>query len=200
MRAGLRGRRRAPLALALLLAAAVPMVQWASATTVLALDLDSRLQRSQDVFVGRVVAVRGEALADEAWTVVTIEVDRWLRAGGADVDDPAAALATRPTVELSFLGGDATGVPRLEVAGMPRLSEGERVLAMTYGSGVRYASPVVGFDQGVFRLVDDVWTDPYGDRLEIDDAGVLQLGTEGTPADDDLLDAVVARLVQVGGR
>lgn len=179
--------------------AALALTTVALATVTIPLDLDARLQRSVDAFVATVASVRSETVGDEAWTVVTLDVESWLRSGGEDVDDPAAEGSARPTVELAFLGGEAPGVPRLEVAAMPRLVDGERVLLLTHGAGGGLASPLVGFDQGIFRLVDDVWTDADGATLGLDPRGVLVLGDAATPHGEDVLAALLARLVQLGG-
>jgi hypothetical protein len=183
---------------AVLVIACASVLGWALATASVALDLDERLERAVDVFVGEVRSVRQEAFADEPWTIVTVEVEVWLRSLGVDVDDAADELLRRPQVELAFLGGTAPGVPRRTVAGMPTLVEGERVLLLSYGPDRRYASHLVGFDQGLFRLVDDVWTDPDGRSLGLGDDGILTLGVTGTPAGEDMLAALAARLEQLG--
>ena len=171
----------------------------ALATASVALDLDERLERAVDAFVGEVRSVRQEAFADEPWTIVTVEVEAWLRSLGVDVDEPVDELLRRPQGELAFLGGTAPGVPRRTVAGMPTLVEGERVLLLSYGPDRRYASNLVGFDQGFFRLVDDVWTDPDGRSLGLGADGILTLGVTGTPAGEEMLAALMARLEQLRG-
>jgi hypothetical protein len=168
----------------------------ASASVVL--DLDERLERAADVFVGEVRSLREEAFDDEPWTVVTLDVEHWLRSAGVDVDDPAAERARRPQVELAFLGGHAPGVPRRTVAGIPSLAPGERLLLLTYGPDARYASNLVGFDQGLFRLADGVWTDADGALLGLDRDGILTLGPTGSPGDEAMLAALRARLEQLG--
>lgn len=191
-------RLRAWLA-AITLVAGLSALGSVQASASVALDLDERLERAVDVFVGEVRSVRQEAFADEPWTIVTVEVEVWLRSLGVDVDDPADERLRRPQVELAFLGGTAPGVPRRTVAGMPTLVEGERVLLLSYGPDRRYASNLVGFDQGFFRLIDDVWTDPDGLTLGLGADGILTLGVTGTPAGEDMLAALVARLEQLGG-
>ncbi|CAN5836249.1 hypothetical protein BH23DEI1_BH23DEI1_13290 [soil metagenome] len=196
-----RQRRRAPrVAFALLAAlACAASSSVASATAAVALDLDTMLSRSVDAFFGEVRAVRSEAFEGEPWTVVTITVERWLRSGGSPVDDASDELDRRPDVELAFLGGDAPGVARRSVAGMPTLTLGERVLLLSYGVETRYASNLVGFDQGLFRLVDDAWTDDDGRTLGLGADGILELGVGASTASaNDVLDAVIARLSQVG--
>jgi hypothetical protein len=176
----------------------------ALATASVALDLDARLERALDVVVGTVRTTRSEAFGLESWTVVTVEVERWLRSEGGDVDDAAALRSARPTLELAFLGGDAPGAPRRTVALMPAFVVGERVLLLTYGADVRYASNLVGFDQGLFRWRDDAWVDVDGAVLGFAGDGTLALGArpdiDVSAADEDVLDALAARLVQLGVR
>jgi hypothetical protein len=179
--------------------AALFVMLWAGATATLPLDLDERLERSVDVFVAEVTEVRGEAIDGAPWTIVTMAVLHWLRSGGVDVVESEVERVRRPVVELAFLGGDAPGVARQTVGRMPTLVVGETLLLLSYGADVRYASNLVGFDQGLFRLVDEGWTDVDGRSLGFDAAGILVLGAAAAPADDELLDALARRLEQLGG-
>jgi hypothetical protein len=191
-----RGRGGPTVLAALLLVASLH----AFATPTVRLDLDDRLERSVDVFVADVSAIRGAPIGVDAWTIVTLEVRHWLRSGGIDVAESEVERVRRPIVELAFLGGDAPGVPRQTVAGMPTLVVGERVLLLSYGAEARYASPLVGYDQGLFRIVDDAWTDADGRTLGFDAAGILTLGALAAPVGDELLDALAQRLEGLGGR
>jgi hypothetical protein len=191
-------RSRLLCLVALLGALFVPLAGTAGATPTVALDLDERLERSIDAFVGTVRSVRAEAFEDEPWTVVSLDVEEWLRSRGVDVDDPADEVLRRSQVELAFLGGSAPGVARRVVAGMPTLVEGDRVLLLTYGPDVRYASSLVGFDLGLFRLEGDAWTDVEGLTLGLGGDGILALGAGATPDGPAVRDALRARLEQLG--
>jgi hypothetical protein len=188
------------LALALVVAVLAPV---AIATAVVARDLDDRLARSLDAFVGEVTSLRVERLADAPWTIVRVTVSGWLRSGGSDVTDADAALAARPVVELAFYGGALAGLPSRQVAGMPTYGVGERVLFLTYGEDTGYASPLVGFDQGAFRLSDGSWRDAAGDVLGLDANRLPVLAPEDAVADPapteaDLMAALAERLAQLG--
>ena len=146
-----------------------------SAAAFLALDLDARLERAVDVFIGEVTAVQGERRDDTPWTVVTFRVETWLLVDGS----PAALGAFERT--LAFLGGTAAGVaPRL-VAGFPDVSVGDRFLVASYGEQARGASPIVGVTQGMWLETNDVWRDPAGAALAVDGAGRPLLSDGGDP-------------------
>jgi hypothetical protein len=146
-----------------------------AAAAFLALDLDARLERAVDVFVGEIVAVQGERRDDTPWTVVTFRVETWLLVDGS----PAALGAFERT--LAFLGGTAAGVAPRQVAGFPDLAVGDRFLVASYGDEARGASPIVGVTQGMWRDSDDVWRDPAGAALAIDGAGRPLLSDGGDP-------------------
>jgi len=140
-----------------------------------ALDLDARLERAVDVFVGEITALQGERRDDMPWTVVTFRVETWLLVDGS----PAALGAFERT--LAFLGGTASGVAPRQVAGFPDLAVGDRFLVASYGDDARGASPIVGVTQGLWRETDDVWRDPSGAALAIDGAGRPLLSDGGDP-------------------
>src|SRR5690606_32035026 len=90
--------------------------------------------------------------------------------GSAEDDD----LAELPpdSLELTFLGGEAPGDRRLVVAGSPSWRTGETVLVAAYDDP-DLASPIVGFRQGLWRLVGDAFVDEDGRGLGLDAAGRL---------------------------
>ena len=169
--------RRLVRGVARALAVVVLLGAWSSgsATAFLALDLDERLERAVDVFVGEVTAVQGERRDDAPWTVVTIRVETWLLVDGS----PGALGAFERT--LAFLGGSAAGVAPRQVAGFPDVSVGDRFLVASYGGEARGASPIVGVTQGLWLEADDVWRDAFGAALAIDGAGRPVLGDGGDP-------------------
>ncbi len=163
------------VARALGVAALVAAFATGSAGAFLALDLDERLERAVDVFVGEVTAVQGERRADTPWTVVTIRVETWLLVDGS----PGTLGAFERT--LAFLGGTAAGVASRQVAGFPDVSVGDRLLVASYGDEAVGASPIVGVTQGLWFETDDVWRDAFGAALAIDGAGRVLLGDAGDP-------------------
>lgn len=164
----LRGRSSALLLMSLL---ALLLSGGAWATTYRHLSLTEMLDRAEIAFLGTVSSVSVEERQGEPWTVVEFAVER-------DVAGPAAEGRR----ELAFLGGDlATG--RLRVELMPSFEVGQRVLILAYLD--QYISPIVGFDQGLWRLGGDGLLDTRGRRLSLDDEG--RLTEDGARVEVDLL-------------
>lgn len=157
-----------------------------------ALDLDERLERAVDVFVGEISEVRFERRGDLPWTVVTFRVGSWLL-----VDGVPGALGPLER-SLAFLGGSAAGVAPRQVAGFPDLTVGERYLVASYGEAATGASPLVGVTQGLWREEGDVWRDAFGAALGVDAAGRPRLGPAGDP-EDVWLPALRARVSELRG-
>ncbi|MDF1524007.1 MAG: hypothetical protein P1P87_14475 [Trueperaceae bacterium] len=181
-----------PLA-ALLLCAAAIAAPTALAGGWLALDLPARLAATRDAFVARVRASDVEVRGGEPWTVVTLEVERWLRRDGRPAADGDPA-----EVRIAIWGGRAPGAAPLLVAGAPSFVPGERVLLLLRSGDAGLAVPIVGVDQGVWRERDGVWSG--------DDGGVLGLGVGGRAAlggdpvgDEVLFDALAEALDEAGG-
>ena len=55
---------------------------------------------------------------------------------------------------LNFLGG-TLGSKRLVVGGMPQLNVGQRVILFTHTPNATYVSPIIGFNQGILKVVHD---------------------------------------------
>jgi hypothetical protein len=66
---------------------------------------------------------------------------------------PVKGQVTSPFT-LDFLGG-TLGNRKVEVSGMPKLQVGDRLILFSYGVDKTFVSPVVGFDQGVLRVIRD---------------------------------------------
>lgn len=154
----------------------------AAATTYLEMTLDEMVAAADIAVYGEVESTSVEERDDLPWTRVLIAVERDL----APADEPSTE------VELWFLGGALPGGRTLVVAGMPSFEAGERILVLAYDE--RYASPVVGFEQGLWRLVGDRLVGADGRRLGFDgDAVALALDAQPAPV-GDLLDALQERL------
>lgn len=170
-------RNLARLLVALLLSGAAS----ATATTYLALTLPELLERTELAFYGTVSSVVVEERDGEPWTVVEFEVERPLTGLGND-EQP---------LELAFLGGELAGGETLRVNLMPGFVVGEQVLVLAYDE--QYLSPIVGFDQGLWRRIAGEFVDERGRRLGLDDSGRLTAG--GVTGEGDLvLDAVAREL------
>jgi len=162
----------------------------AAAAGFVALDLDQRLRAADNAAVGVVSGVDVVVRDGDPWTLVTLEVERWWRAGGERVapgDLPASALPRALTV--AFWGGRAPGTAPLQVAGVPTFAAGERVLWLVRAPDDGLAAPTVGVTQGVWRMVGGVWTGDDGSRLGVGEDGELAL--DGSAVPDELLFAAL---------
>lgn len=176
-------------ALAALLAVTAPTA--AHATTYQALTPAQMLDKADIVFVGTVSDVSVSVRGGRPWTDVTFDVGSPLEGVPVDADGKA-----RGPEKLSFLGGDAVGGPSLTVGGMPRFTTGERVLIFAYDQA--YASPIVGFRQGLWRVTAAGLTDEDGRQLSLDGNGELVAGGSGAPL-QQIVDAIAKRLGSKAG-
>jgi hypothetical protein len=140
------------------------------------------------ILVGTVTAVssRPKATAPQYFeTVVQISVEETV-AGSA----PA-------TIELTLSGGEMGGV-RQRVDGMPELAVGERyVVLLEADHQPPLASPFVGFNQGLYRVVGDtrasaVVRDRQGRPLASDAMPAEARSAGGEPTLDVFLDGLRA--------
>lgn len=150
------------LAFALLVVAC----HWAGATAYRSLTAAETLLTAESVVVAAVLDIEAQADGDLVWTLVRFEVEMTVEASEDDPDpeEEEARQSEELELELRFLGGSLPSGAALLVAGMPTFSVGERViLALQEGSGL--ASPLVGFEQGLWRLADDGAVDASGRYL-----------------------------------
>lgn len=202
---------RTRMAPALMIVALLGVLSGAFATTYLERTPEQALERADRVFLGTVADVRVEGRQGTPWTLVTFEVEAVLKgseddgdgyeaegssgAGASDgaQDDPAplAPDALPGELVLAFLGGAAPGGSVMTVAGMPAFDVGERVLAFSYADA--YASPIVGYRQGLWRVTPGAVRNDDGDLLSVDANGSLSAGGDGSSL-DDVLAALEARL------
>lgn len=165
----------------------------AHATSYLRLTPDAMLTKADLVFVGTVSDLQVAVLGDAPWTRVTFRVDTPLEgvpAPAATTSPPGATSggsSAAPSVTLEFLGGSVPGGPALTVGGMPSFTVGETVLVFAYDQ--RYASPIVGFRQGLWRVGAAGLRDEDGELLTVAAGGGLERGGTGSS-----LDAVVAAI------
>jgi hypothetical protein len=164
---------------ALLVGVAVALLGVAAATTYLALTLDEMLERAELAFHGRVLERSTEARDGEPWTLVTFEVlSSWRGSQGGEVT-------------LGFYGGALEDGVSVAVTGMPELAVGDEVIVLAYDAP--YYSPVVGFNQGLWRLTAQGFARESGELLSLSEAGELTLDGDGA-ATDELLAALRSRL------
>ena len=121
------------------------VVHSVTATSVLEPTLDELVSRAEQIFVGRVVAVRSNVVTSRVGrsivTDVTFAIERTLK---------GSTYAER---SLEFLGG-TVGDETLRVAGMPMFRVGDRDVLFVSEAG-RPVSPIVGFMYGRFRITRD---------------------------------------------
>jgi len=184
---------RAPVARRLrawMLVAMAAVSASAAAAGFVALDLDQRLRAADNAAVGVVSGVDVVVRDGDPWTLVTLEVERWWRAGGERVaPDDLAASALPRALTVAFWGGRAPGTTPLQVAGVPTFAAGERVLWLVRAPDDGLGAPTVGVTQGVWRMVGGVWNGDDGSRLGVGEDGELAL--DGSAVPDELLFAAL---------
>ena len=150
-------------------------VEPASATSVLAPDFDSMVNRSELIFSGRMIGQHCEWRQVEGRRIIVTIVSF----------DVLAAHKGQPgrTIDLQFLGG-TIGDVSLDVSEMPKFKQGERAVLFVEGNGVN-ASPLIGFYHGRFKLEHD----SAGREIVKDRNGPVrrlsQIGRTAAPADSD---------------
>lgn len=122
--------------------AALSLSREALATTVIAKSFQSICHDADMVFVGSVSSVDSRWAAPEPGTIETlVTFTDLVPLYGVDGNE----------VVLRFGGGAVDGM-REEVAGMPGFEVGDRVVV--FARHGRLVSPIVGFHQGLFRVVE----------------------------------------------
>lgn len=179
---GRRGAGVAALLMATLVGGAAPV----TATTVARMETTAQAVTADRIFVGVVTSVvsRPKAAKPKYFeTVVRFDVE----------DTVAGSLPS--SIELTFSGGDVGGI-RQKVGGMPEFVVGERyVVLVEPDQQPALASPVVGFNQGLYRVVGTSRTsavvrDRLGKPLESTSGAARAAGTD--PTLDEFLDGLRA--------
>ncbi len=160
-----------------------------SATSYLELTVEELFGRSDIAFYGRVMTTAVEVRESVPWTVVEFEVVRGFR--GIEFDTTADLEAPPETITLAFLGGQLPSGETLTVNLMPTFETDERVLILAYDHA--YASPIVGFRQGLWRQTEFGFVDEQGRTLSLSDAGEPALDGPGTDT-PSLFEAIVTSL------
>jgi hypothetical protein len=176
-----RVHRAALLALLAVLGAAP-----ARATVVVEKDFAALCTEADLIFVGTVTEVTSE-WSDPQRRAIRTRVSfgdlTWLRGGPA------------PTITLTFAGGEMDGL-REEIAGVPRFAVGER--RVLFARNGEYVSPLVGFSQGQFQVVDGVngavVLDADGKPVSATNRAALQQGASAPAGPPVSLDAFLNRV------
>ncbi|MDX2167010.1 MAG: hypothetical protein SF182_08105 [Deltaproteobacteria bacterium] len=158
----------------------------AGATVVIEKDFAALCREADLIFVGTVTDVTSEwsdAQHRAIRTRVTFGDLTWVRGGSA------------ATVTLRFAGGELDGL-REEIAGVPRFAVGER--RVLFARDGAYLSPLVGFSQGQFQVVDGadgpVVLDADGRPVPATDRAALQQGAGDAAPSPVSLDAFLTRV------
>lgn len=130
------------------------------ATSYLSYSLDAMLQTADIIVFAEVKEVKTVIINEKPWQEVSLEPIRVLKG----TEEKAAQAIT-------FYGGVSEEGLVIQVDGMPDFSEGMKVLFMRYDA--RYASPLVGFSQGMWELQARGLVDKQGRILAVDAAGSL---------------------------
>lgn len=181
-------RRATSRALAILLGGLLLGAQPARATTVVAKDLHALCAEADLIFVGTVRDVRSQWTGAERQSIETL----------VTFSDLTPVLGVEAAeVTLRFAGGTVDDT-REEVAGVPRFTVGERVVV--FARSERSISPVVGFHQGCFRVVDDpsgaVVLDVNHRPLAAAAGGALGVASDTAGESSVPLDAFLTRIRQ----
>ncbi len=180
------GGRWSAVAATLLIATLVGGAAPVAATTVMRVETTAQAASADRIFVGVVQSVtsRPKATAPKYFeTVVRFAVE----------DTVAGTVPS--TIELTFAGGDVGGI-RQRIGGMPTFTVGERyVVLVEPDQQPPLASPVVGFNQGLYRVVGTsrataVVRDRQGAPLAGDATAGRAAGTD--PTLDEFLDVLRA--------
>jgi len=174
-------------ALALAMFTVVATIRPAAATTVESLTTSAQAATADRIFVGTVTAVTSRPNAATPKYFETVV--------GFTVEDTVAG-GVPATLEITLSGGEVGGI-RQRVDGMPEFRIGERyVVLLEADREPRLTSPLVGFNQGLYRVVGAdrataVVRDRNGQPLATD---VMPAGARsaGEPSLDAFLDGLRA--------
>ncbi len=126
----------------LLVAAAIFAAQPASATTIIAKDFAALCAEADLIFVGTVRAVVSRWTDPEQRAIETL----------VTFSDVTPVFGTEGREVTLRFGGGQVGTLREEIAGVPQFAVGDR--RVIFARREYSVSPIVGFHQGVFPVVD----------------------------------------------
>lgn len=124
------------------LAAAALTAQPASATTVIAKDFSALCAKADLIFVGTVSTVESRWTDPERQAIETL----------VTFSDVTPVFGTEDREVTLRFGGGQVGTLREEIAGVPQFAVGDR--RVIFARREYSVSPIVGFHQGVFPVVD----------------------------------------------
>jgi hypothetical protein len=139
----------------------------ADASSVMKMNVRDLASRSDLVFAGTVISVDEIALADDsmAYTFVTF----------GDLDILVGSF-DQSFITLRFDGGSVGDNGRIDVSGMPRFADGERVVLFVNAANGACPCPVTGWGQGLLRFAERTASSQVDDPALADESGALVHG------------------------
>jgi hypothetical protein len=116
-------------------------------TTVKQLDLPELVQQAEVIADVTVIGIQSYWASPAGGKAIHSRITFSLNSA------PLKGHVTSPFT-LDFLGG-TLGNRKVEVSGMPKLQVADRLILFSYGPDKTFVSPVIGFDQGVLRVIRD---------------------------------------------
>ncbi len=148
------------------------LLSLATATTFKELSMANMLEQSQIAFYGEVISSEVVEKQAEPWTKVKFKIIK-----------PLLGLEDQKELSLFFYGGYLDG-KTLSVSLMPQFYESEKMIILAYKQD--YYSPIVGFNQGLWREQTLGLIDENEHILSLDEDGQLALNGEGADTRDIL--------------
>ena len=152
------------------------------ATTYVELAIEEMASKADMAFHGTVTEIEVADRDGEPWTLVTFAVIESL---SGDIEE---------SVALELLGGTLDNGVSVSVVGIPEFRSGDEVIVLAYDGS--YVSPVVGFNQGLWRLTARGFEDERGTLLSLDEDGRLIEDGDGGASDEIL--AALRELIEDG--
>jgi hypothetical protein len=171
----------------------------ATGTTVNTLDLPDLVKKADLIFDGTVTGVQSYLSSPAGETAIHTRVTFILNG------PPIKGQASSP-LALTFLGG-TLGTKHMGVKGMPQFVGGQRLIVFSHSPDDPYVSPIIGFAQGVLRVIPNTetgsecvyrwWGQPVNDSQPF--TSRLFAGTSSgaaTPGTAETVDQFIQRIKQ----
>jgi hypothetical protein len=151
----------------------------AAATVYAKLALEQQVERAEVIVHAVIKGVGVSVRANRPWTNYTLEPKRFVRGQESDLPRVGAGPAAAPG--FSVLGGET-----LRMEGAPSFKQAEEVVLLLYTKP--YDSPIVGFRQGAYRVINN--------KVQTLDGKPVVLTIEGRTL-EVTLDQFLARIEQI---
>jgi hypothetical protein len=128
------------------------------ATVTNALTLEQQIEKAQIITNVTITASEVQNRANKAWTAYALEPKKFIRGSSAEL--PKINIANKSVPSLSILGG-----ANLKLEGAPSFKAGDELVLMLYTKP--YDCPIVGFNQGVYRVTGGIVTTLNGKPITV---------------------------------